>query len=105
MSNYCRIVCQGREVNYACCCSEFICDYENAPDCNQCIIQGGSISPQTGKKFRGNRVLYLKNFICQAGGWNLSEDKLYELYKEDLSRDDIKDCMICINKKIDIINF
>ena len=29
---------------------EFNCEYENAPDCDHCVVNGGGINPITGKR-------------------------------------------------------
>lgn len=41
------------------CGYEYDCGYPNATfSCEDCIINGGDFSPQTGKLFRGNRAKY-----------------------------------------------
>ena len=43
------------------CGYEYDCDYPNATfACEYCIINGGEMSPQTGKLFRGNRSKYVE---------------------------------------------
>ena len=37
---------------------EFDCEYDPDFACDDCIINGGRMSPQTGKPFRGNRAKY-----------------------------------------------
>jgi len=41
---------------------EFECDYDTGIDCVDCVIYMGTLSPQTGKPFRGNFKLYEKAF-------------------------------------------
>ena len=43
---------------------EFDCAYENSScvDCDVCIVNGGDMSPVSGKKFRGNRAPYEESF-------------------------------------------
>jgi len=43
------------------CPSEFECGYENSSGfcCEDCICNGGDMSPQTGKLFRGNPKPYI----------------------------------------------
>lgn len=55
-----RYECKGHVVHHHDLPSEFDCDYLHVGDitCDQCILCGGSMSPQTGKLFRGNRALY-----------------------------------------------
>lgn len=40
---------------------DFDCEYENSGGftCENCIINGGHMSPITGKTFRGNRQIYI----------------------------------------------
>lgn len=44
--------------------AEFDCEYENSGSfgCDDCIINGGSMSPISGKVFRGNRAPYEQAF-------------------------------------------
>lgn len=50
---------------------EFECEYEKAADvgCDDCIINGGRMSPVSGKPFRGNPAPYddevLKRYAAQ----------------------------------------
>ena len=39
---------------------DYYCEYEHSGEinCENCIITGGTISPQTGKPFRGNLKKY-----------------------------------------------
>ena len=55
-----RIFCRGHWI-HSVNGDDFDCDHENvgAFCCGDCIINGGEYSPQTGKRFRGNRSLYL----------------------------------------------
>ena len=47
--------------SYSDCGDEFECDYPHADfSCEDCIINGGPMSPQTGKPFRGNREKYIE---------------------------------------------
>ena len=38
--------------------AEFECGYEAEFNCDDCIYNGGAMSPVSGKEFRGNRALY-----------------------------------------------
>lgn len=40
---------------------DFDCEYENSGGftCEDCVINGGHMSPITGKPFRGNRQMYI----------------------------------------------
>lgn len=38
--------------------TEFDCEYSPEFGCDMCILTGGSMSPISGKKFRGNRAPY-----------------------------------------------
>lgn len=55
------IVCKGYQAGNPTDGYEFDCGYENAGafNCEDCICNGGTMSPQTGKKFRGNPAPYV----------------------------------------------
>ena len=38
------------------------CGYEPNFPCGDCLLVGGDISPQTGKKFRGDKAPYVEAF-------------------------------------------
>ena len=40
--------------------TEYDCKYSPDFDCGDCILNGGTMSPISGKKFRGNRAQYEK---------------------------------------------
>ena len=42
------------------CGYEYDCEYQAEFPCEDCILTGGSMSPISGKKFRGNRTPYDK---------------------------------------------
>lgn len=51
--------CLGRREDHGIDGWEYTCDYEHADiDCGDCVINGGDMSPQTGKPFRGNLERY-----------------------------------------------
>lgn len=57
-----RIRCKGYWYYPAMEPPEFECGYEKADfDCDQCIINGGSMSPISGKPFRGNPEPYYED--------------------------------------------
>ena len=41
---------------------DYDCEYSHAGEisCEHCIINGGEMSPQTGKKFKGNLLPYIE---------------------------------------------
>ena len=51
------IECKGHRDPYD---GEFDCGYSPEFDCGDCIINGGTMSPQTGKRFRGNPKPYIE---------------------------------------------
>lgn len=61
-----RIPCKGHR-DYASEHVEYVCDYDSNIDCESCIIKLGPLSPVTGKPFRGNVSLYIKNFKKKHG--------------------------------------
>jgi len=42
---------------------ELQCGYEPGFPCSDCLLVGGDISPQTGKKFRGDKTPYVEAFM------------------------------------------
>ena len=54
-----RIKCKGYRRDYGDWGWDYECGYENAHfECDQCICTGGSMSPVSGKEFRGNPEPY-----------------------------------------------
>ena len=47
--------------------SEFDCEYKTGIYCDDCIINGGHLSPVSGKEFRGNREPYIKAYLARNG--------------------------------------
>mgnify|MGYP001577517190 CR=1 FL=1 len=52
---------------------DFECEYAHGDiDCGDCIINGGRLSPQTGKTFRGNSAKYValaqKQLLAEVQG-------------------------------------
>lgn len=53
------LYCKGRKVWYGADGYDYECGYEHGEiSCEDCIMTGGDLSPQTGKKFRGNLQKY-----------------------------------------------
>jgi hypothetical protein len=57
-----RIRCRGYEDSQG----EYACGYDLAEfSCDDCICNGGTMSPRTGKEFTGNRTLYLRTAVTR----------------------------------------
>jgi len=54
------IICKGYKSGNPCDGEEYECGYDTEIDCGDCICNGGDMSPQTGKKFRGNPEPYIE---------------------------------------------
>jgi len=51
--------CKGFKQDFGSNGYEYDCNYEHSDiGCEDCILSGGTLSPQTGKEFRGNLKKY-----------------------------------------------
>lgn len=73
--------CLGHREDYGADGWEYTCDYEHAEiDCGDCVINGGDLSPQTGKPFRGNLERYKEaaRLRYEKPNNNPKGDQIYE---------------------------
>lgn len=76
------ITCKGYRAGNPAVGYDFDCEYEHAGEitCDQCLCNGGDMSPVTGKRFRGNLAPYIRLAEEDAVGRHVSTETITYIF-------------------------